>query len=78
MLADEARVLSKKYSRDYSPIYNEDDVEKTFEFFHIYNDYDTIFQLDDVVKFQWLKNSHCLGAAQLQLILDDGLKKKKI
>ena len=78
ILADEARILSKKYSRDYSPIYNEDDVEKTFEFFHIYNDYDTIFQLDDVVKFQWLKNSHCLGAAQLQLILDDGLKKKKI
>lgn len=33
---------------------------------------------DDNVSFQWFKNSHCLGAAQLQLILKDEQRCKKI
>lgn len=78
ILADEARVLSKRYGRDYSPIYSEDDVYNTFKFYTVYNQYDTLFQLDDIVSFQWLKNSHCVGAAQLQLILNDGIKKRKL
>lgn len=78
IVADEARVLSKRYGREYEPLYLEDDVWKTIKLFHIYNEYDFLYELDDVVTFQWLKNSHCVGAAQLQLILDDGLKKRKI
>lgn len=31
IVADEARILSKRYSRNYSPIYNEDDVSKTLQ-----------------------------------------------
>ena len=78
ILSDEARVLSKRYGRAYSPIYSEDDVYNTSKFYTVYNQYDTLFQLDDVVSFQWLKNSHCVGAAQLQLILNDGIKKRKL
>lgn len=78
ILADEARVLSKRYGRNYAPIYSEADVCNTFKFYTVYNQYDTLFQLDDVVSFQWLKNSHCVGAAQLQLILNDGIKKRKL
>lgn len=78
ILADEAKVLSKRYDRDYMPIYNEDDVYKTFSLYSIYDKYDSIYQLDNVVSFQWLKNSHCVGAAQLQLILNNGIKKKKL
>ena len=78
ILSDEARVLSKRYGRAYSPIYSEDDVYNTFKFYTVYNQYDTLFQLDDIVSFQWLKNSHCVGAAQLQLILNDGIKKRKL
>ena len=78
ILSDEARVLSKRYSRDYASIYSEDDVYNTFKLYTVYNQYDTLFQLDDIVSFQWLKNSHCVGAAQLQLILNDGVKKKKV
>lgn len=78
ILADEARVLSKRYSRDYSPIYDLDDVERTLDFFSIYDEYDHIYKLDDVVSFQWLKNSHCVGAAQLQLILNGKSGQKKI
>lgn len=78
ILADEARVLSKRYDREYPPLYDEGDVYKTFERFASYPEYNYIYQLDDVVSFQWLKNSHCVGAAQLQLILNDGIKQKKI
>lgn len=78
ILADEARVLSKRYNRDYSPIYTLDDVERTLDFFSIYDEYDTVFKLDDTVSFQWLRNSHCVGATQLQLILNGNNGQKKI
>lgn len=78
ILGDEARVISKRYDRDYLPIYTEDDVYNTLELFEVYDKYDTIYELDHIVKFQWMKNSHCVGAAQLQIILDDSIKKKKI
>lgn len=78
ILEDEARVISKRYNRDYLPIYTEEDVYNTLKLFEVYDKYDTIYELDDIVKFQWMRNSHCVGAAQLQIILDDGIKRKKI
>lgn len=78
IIQDEARILSKRYKRNYKPLYDVEDVYKTLELIDIYDDYDTIFQLNDVVSFQWFKNSHCLGAAQLQLILKSELATKKI
>ena len=78
ILNDEARVLSKRYKRDYLPIYEEKDVYDALNLVYEYDQYDEIYKLDDVVSFRWLKNSHCLGAAQLQLILNCGGKHKKI
>lgn len=78
ILDDEARVLSKRYNRTYEPIYDIDDVERTIDFFSIYDEYNKIYKLDDSVSFQWIKNSHCVGACQLQLILNDGVNTKKI
>lgn len=78
IVADEARVLSKRYDRTYEPLYTEDDVRSTLKLFEVYDTYDNLYPLDDVITFQWLKNSHCVGAAQLQLILNDGIKRKKI
>lgn len=75
---DEARVLSKRYKRNYESLYDEGDVEKALDLVEIHNDYNTIIPLDDVVSFQWLKNAHCLGAAQLQLILTDKNKTRHI
>ena len=71
ILDSEARMLSKKFSRDYSPIYTQDDVYKTFDFVYDFDECNKIYKLDDVVSFQWLQNSHCVGARQLQLILTD-------
>lgn len=73
ILESEARMLSKKYKRDYSPIYIRDDVLHALDFFYEYNECHKIYNLDDVVSFQWLENSHCVGARQLQLILTDEL-----
>lgn len=78
IVADEARVLSKKYHRDYQPLYNEKDVYKTLSLIEVYDIYNEIIHLDDKVSFQWLKNSHCVGSAQLQLILSNNMKTKKI
>lgn len=78
IIADEARVLSKRYDRTYESLYTEDDVRSTLKLFEVYDTYDNLYPLDDVITFQWLKNSHCIGAAQLQLILNDGIKRKKI
>jgi metallo-beta-lactamase family protein len=71
ILDSEARMLSKKFGRNYSPIYTEDDVHRTIDFVYDFDDCNKIYKLDDVVSFQWLKNSHCVGARQLQLILTD-------
>ena len=78
ILLEESNILSKRYNRDYKPIYTEEDVCRTLPLIKAYDEYHTIYQLDNIVSFQWLKNSHCVGAAQLQLILNNGLKTKKI
>ena len=78
ILNDEARVLSKRYKRDYYPIYEEKDVYETLNLIYEHDEYNHVYKLDDVVSFQWLRNAHCLGAAQLQLILTADGKKKKI
>jgi len=78
IVQEEARILSRKFKREYKPLYEIEDVYKTLSMFEIYDRFDEIFELNDQIKFQWLKNSHCVGAAQLQLILFDGSKTKKI
>lgn len=78
IIKDEARILSKRHGRNYQPLYEEDDVAKALSLIEVYDDYNTVFELDNVVSFQWLKNSHCLGAAQLQLILKRGSKTRRI
>lgn len=78
ILNDEARILSKRYKREYKPIYNENDVFATLDLFSLYDEVNTVFTLDDKVSFQWLKNSHCVGSVQLQLILNDNMRTKKI
>lgn len=78
IVMDEARVLSKRYNREYKPIYEEDDVYKALSLICIYDDYDKIIKLNETISFQWLQNSHCIGAAQLQLILSNKEKTRKI
>ena len=78
ILNDEARFLSKKYKREYKPLYDEPDVYTAMRLVDAYSEYNVIYKLNDSVSFQWLKNAHCIGAAQLQLILNSNGKSRKI
>ena len=78
ILNEEARILSKRYGREYKPIYEEQHVYETLKLISVYEDYNYMYSLNDTIKFQWLKNSHCIGAAQLQLILHNSEKTRKI
>ena len=70
ILDSEARMLSKKFERNYLPLYTEDDVYNTMDFVYEYDGFGETFKLDEVVSFKWLRNSHCVGATQLQLQLN--------
>lgn len=69
ILDSEARMLSKKYGREYLPLYTEDDVYRTMDFVYEYDEFDKLYKLDNNISFKWLRNSHCVGATQLQLQL---------
>lgn len=75
---EEARILSKRYKRQYQPLYSEEDVYRTLSLVRTYDTRHLVYRLDNTVSFQWFDNSHCLGAAQLQLILKNETKTKKI
>lgn len=78
ILQDEARILSKRYKREYSPLYEESDVYETLSLIRVYDEYNTVYRLNDEISFQWFKNSHCIGAAQLQLIFNNESKTRKL
>lgn len=78
LLESEAKLLSKKYSRNYSLIYTKENVYDMLDHVYEYDDYDVIYKLDETVSFKWLRNSHCVGAKQLQLFLTSENKKTSI
>lgn len=71
ILENEANILSSKFKRNYSPIYDESDVKNSLKSIVEYDEIHKIYELDDVVSFKWFENSHCVGSRQLQLILRD-------
>lgn len=78
ILSEESRILSRRFKREYMPPYGEEDVYKALDMIQTYEEYETVFRLNQNVSFQWMPNGHCIGAAQLQLILKDGNCTKKI
>ena len=59
ILQDEARVLSKRYKREYTPLYSEEDVYKALELIETYDEFNQVVQLNDTVSFQCCRRSHC-------------------
>lgn len=78
ILNGEAKIMSKTYKRKYDPVYVEKNVYDAMALVDTYDDFNTFYQLDDNVSFKWLHNSHCLGATQLELVLMEGTRCKKI
>ncbi len=77
ILESEARILSHNFHRDYVALYNSDDVKDAIQLFVTYEVGQPV-QLDDTVSFRFLPNSHCIGSAQVKLILKKENKTKKI
>jgi metallo-beta-lactamase family protein len=69
----DAEFLSKRRKENVDPIYEEYHVDKVFNIMYEYG-YDEIYELDDYIHFKFLKNSHIVGAAQLELFLIDDNK----
>lgn len=77
IIQSEASTLSRIYKREYTPIYTEEDVMKTLSLVYEYEPTNMQYKLDDVVSFEWLSNSHCLGSRQLRLnlVAENGVTK---
>lgn len=78
ILADEARKLSLRFGREYQPVYTKDDVLGALNHLEIQSEYNEMIRLEEGIEFQWLHNSHCLGATQLQLVLTGKKKTRRI
>jgi metallo-beta-lactamase family protein len=78
ILGSESICLSKRFGREYPAIYNKADVENALSYIDIFDETDKLFTLAEGITFQWLTNGHCVGAGQLQLILKDRKRTKKI
>jgi metallo-beta-lactamase family protein len=78
IVREEARILSKKYKREYKPLYEEQDVYTAISMIEVYYEYNELYKLNENISFQWLRNSHCLGAAQLLLSLRDERSAKRV
>ena len=63
IVMDEAKVLSKRYGRNYKPLYEEDDVYKALSLIHIYDDYNKVFELNICQQFFCREMSSILSAA---------------
>ena len=77
ILESDARYLSKKFNRDYSPVYTIDDVDTSL--YHLYEyPIGQEVQLDEFVKFKFISSGHILNSAQLELYITNGNLVKKI
>lgn len=73
----DAKELSDKFKRDYSPIYTEDDVDDCLNHYTECPIGETI-QLDEYIKFKFIPSGHILNSAQLELWITEGNVTKKI
>ena len=77
IMASDARYLSKRFQRDYTPIYEEPDIDATLNALVEYPIGEFI-TLDEFVKFRFIPSGHILNSAQLELHITCGNLVKKI
>ncbi len=72
----DSRILSKQRKKTVLPYYDETDVYNALDLTYEY-DYNKIYDLDENISFKFLKNSHILGAAQVELYIKDNMGVQK-
>lgn len=70
IIRKDAEYISKKKGKAIYPYYIEDDVHGILNMIETY-DLDIVYNLDDEISFRFLKNSHIVGACQLELFIKD-------
>lgn len=70
IIGKDARYISRKSGKQVEPLYEEEDVENTFDLMYEY-ECGEIHKLDDKISFKFLHNSHIIGATQLELFIKD-------
>lgn len=79
ILENEARLLSKKYRRDYKPLYTIADVKKTIKLLTPCDiAYNESLNIAPGITLGIDSNSHTVGSVQIRLYLRDELRTKKI
>lgn len=77
IMVSDAEELSKKFNRDYSPIYDQSDVQCSLNHYCEYKIGDIVW-LDEYIKFRFVPSGHILNSAQLELWVTSGNITKKI
>lgn len=78
ILKNEAYIMTMRFGREYKPIYEDGDVYAALNLIEPCQEYNHLYRFNEILSFQWLENSHCVGAAQLQLVLTGRHKSRKI
>lgn len=79
ILEGEAKLLSKKYKREYKPLYTAKDVSDTIALFVPCDEaYETPMQITPEISLRLIENSHTVGSAQIELTCKDQLRTKKV
>lgn len=73
----DATSLNKKLNKNYSPIYNIEDVYKSLQFWEEYSIEEKI-KLEDDIEFRFIGSGHIIKACQLELWIKNGNSIKKI
>lgn len=76
IMKKDAETLSKTHKGKVKPLYNEEDVYTCYNATEAY-DVDKIYEINENVSFRFLRNSHCLGAVQLELFFKSPSNKVK-
>lgn len=68
IIGKDAEYISRKRDKEVEPYYNDKDVAKTLN--HVYEyDYGIKYDLDENISFRLLRNSHIVGACQIELFI---------
>lgn len=71
IMAGNALDLSKKYNREYEPIYTQEHVDMCMEYFCEYP-MGKLVQLNEYIKFRFIPSGHILNAAQVEIYITEG------
>lgn len=78
IVESDAKYLSKRFHRNYSPLYDKWDVATVFDYVVPIQEYNTDITINENMSFKFHHNTHCIGASSISLTLTDDTKVKRV